>query len=110
MDIAIAERFQISHNLVWFSRQAFEAELSSSNQLERPDMSFSFKTTEDQWTDSTASRSFQEYDSDSTSVESSPDVSSSSTEHLIFDMDIDDDFLPEFTANHCKYFQAHSFK
>jgi len=44
MDINIADRYQISHDLVRFSRQSFEAELS-----EQQDMSF--KTTEDLWTD-----------------------------------------------------------
>jgi hypothetical protein len=31
MDLAIAERYNISYDLVWFNREAFEADFNSSS-------------------------------------------------------------------------------
>ena len=51
MDFAIANRFKLSHDLVQFSREAFEADLSSFPPVCNSEFQEAEKTTDDIWAD-----------------------------------------------------------
>ncbi|XP_072018185.1 uncharacterized protein [Amphiura filiformis] len=111
MDFATADRYDFS-NLVWFNRQAFETDSSTSS------FEMKSKTTDDVWLElkeelqldrNDVHRHDQGNSPLNTSVTSSEWTSSpdDDEEQLIFDMDVDednDDFLPVSTHGTYKFF------
>ncbi|XP_072025617.1 uncharacterized protein [Amphiura filiformis] len=122
MDLAIADRYEIPRELVWFNRQAFEADMSASSGEGEDVYVADEKTTEDLWTELLVELDVQRADSpyttmmtlsppsasflmcnesmDSSSDDEMTDTASSTSsdvemEPMLFEMEYDDDFEPQ---------------